>query len=153
MKVSEGYVVLGKWAFAILTLIYLTFLLDTVFDFSWTKNPTNLADWMIPNIGFLIFIALSVYLIAYDKYMVLYNDKKIIFHGIFGQIKEINWKDITKVTFFKQGLRFYIYDKDNKIHVDKHTSGFVAFVEKLKSNVEAKITEKALVDLSETAGR
>lgn len=126
---------------------------DTIHDSSSVKDSGDLASYLIPNFIFLGLMGISAVLVAYGKYTVLYNDTKIIFRGLLGKVIEINWKDIIKVSFSKVGLQFYISDKDNRIYVHKHLSGFNSFTEQLKSTVGSSLIQKALIDLEGTEGR
>lgn len=153
MQFPPGNTLVGKIMLVVWSLVYIIFLLDTIFDFSWTGNPTTLGDYLGLNIFFLVAISFSVILIAYGKYVVMFNEKKIIFHGLFGKVKEIYWKDIVHVSFSKVALQFYLSDKSNKIYVHKHLSGFNLFTEQLKSSVDTTVIQKALIDLKESGNR
>lgn len=153
MKYPKAYINLGKYSFVFILVMAIIFLLDIVLDFSWTENPQTLVDFVVPIGVMIVMMVISISLILQNRHFLMYDDEKIIFRGIFGKVVEMSWKDINRVTFSKQMLEFFIHDKNNKIYVHKHLSGFNMFVEKLKSKVDLLIINKALANLDETRGR
>lgn len=145
-KVFESIAWLGIIFFG---LIYLIFILDMIFNFSWTKDPVSLGDILVPNLVslFIIFVN-SILMLLTKKYKVMLNETKIVFYGITGKVVEMHWKDIQKVTYSNKMSQFYLRDKTNRIYIDRNLSGFQRFVDTLKSKVNSDLTKSALETLS-----
>ncbi len=146
MSMSQSYVTLGRSCLLVFSIIYIVFLLDTIFDFSWTTNTQTGMNALISHIEFFIAMGLSIGFIYYGKYKIWYNDTKIIFQGISGKIIEMNWADVLKVTFSQSASQFYIYDNDHKIYVHTYLSGLDTFIHMMMSKVDKRfLTEIATV--------
>ncbi|MFA6190293.1 MAG: hypothetical protein WC711_02135 [Candidatus Staskawiczbacteria bacterium] len=136
LKPSRLFYYLGVLSIIIGASMWLFFISDT--------NRTNQAIIVISLIS-AFFLLSGTYLCAYViRYFVKYSEKGIVYRGLFGKTKEMDWSDVKKITF--SDISTYLKLKNGPIVINIYpmTKGFDSFINKLKEKISPQLYQEAL---------
>lgn len=109
------------------------------------------ASWTTENlVAFLIFwviavpvMAMGIYLIIYTiRYKITVDGEKVICNGTFGNITELNWKDVVRISYNLRINQLVLGDGHHKIKIDTKMAGYNDFLGIMKSKVDPSIYQE-----------